>query len=107
MLLAKVGGGERPYTKGTRYLNVPAVCDIQEERVDDKPRALVMLVDLKCTDDDVRAQRRAAAEGFATAGGQVAISAEYQDADKVLDSMRRISDKFHLAEISYPDGDED
>eukprot|EP00971_Amphidinium_carterae_P033304 655836-Amphidinium_carterae.1 len=26
-----------------RYLNVPAVCDIQEEGMDDKPRALVML----------------------------------------------------------------
>eukprot|EP00971_Amphidinium_carterae_P267531 5306891-Amphidinium_carterae.1 len=75
MLLAKVGCGERQYTRGTRYLNVPAVCDIQEERVDDKPRALVMLVDLTCTDDGVRAQRRVTAERFATAGGQVAISA--------------------------------
>eukprot|EP00971_Amphidinium_carterae_P258645 5133584-Amphidinium_carterae.1 len=44
---------------------------------------------------------------FVTAGGHMAISAEYHDADKVLNSMRMISDKFHLAEISYPDGDED
>eukprot|EP00971_Amphidinium_carterae_P258059 5122057-Amphidinium_carterae.1 len=67
--------------------------------MDDKPRALVMLVDLTCTHEDVRTQRRVVAERFATAGGQVAISAEYHDADKVLDSMRMISDKFHLAEL--------